>query len=313
VSGTGGAGWRGPAAWTAVFAGGLLGTALVAPWVYAGLLALDPQLPWPFGRVFNRLAMVVALVILIAVRRELGWHHLRRLLAAGRPGERWRAVAVGFGVAIAGTATGVAWAASSGELVPSETGYPFLSFRVFGTLVGAFVTALVEEGFFRGLMFPALAASLGAPTGALAGSVLFSVLHTLSADRAYVWEGLSVGAGVDYLGVLVAHQAHPAVLRPLFGLFLVGLALALLVRRTGSLYLVIGLHAGWALAFQLVRHATWPAVPAPRGLPTLAGRYFLLGQPWVWAAIAVTAAVALLWHLRAERVGRRREGSGLAA
>ncbi|MCZ7649653.1 MAG: CPBP family glutamic-type intramembrane protease [Thermoanaerobaculia bacterium] len=312
MSGTGPAIWRGPAAWVAVFAGGLLGTALLAPWLYAGLLALDPQLRWPYGRVYNRLAMVVAVAILIAVRRELGWRHLRRLLAEGAPGERWRAVATGFGVATAGTVAGVAWAWAAGELVPALTEYPFLSFGTLATVVGSFVTALVEEGFFRGLMFPALALALGAPAAALASSALFSVLHALSAERAYVWEGLSAGAGFDYLGVLVAHQVHPAVLRPLFGLFLVGLALAFVVRCTGSLYLAIGLHAGWALTFQLQRHAMWPAVPVPRGLPALAGRYFVLGQPWAWVVVAATAAAALLWWQRARRGEGGREESGAA-
>ena len=298
---------RGAIAWTAVFVGGFTLAALLAPWLYAGLLALDGQLRWPFGRVFNRLAMVIAIAILIAVRRDLGWSRLRALLAADRPGARWTDVGVGFGVAVVGTAAGVAWAFASGELRPSADGYQLLSLRALGTLVGAFVTSLVEEGFFRGLMFPALAAALGAPAGALASSALFSVLHALSADRAFVWSGLEPTAGFVYLGVLAGHQSHPAVLRPLFGLFLVGLALALVVWRSGSLYLAIGLHAGWAASAQMVRHAAWPPVLPPPELPTLARRYFVLGQTWVWVMVVLTAAVALAWAARRRRT---RAGGG---
>lgn len=297
----------------AVVLGSLLGAALIAPWVYAGLLTVEPRLPWPFGRVFNRLAMLVLLLVLIAVRRDLGWPRWRALLSAGSPGGRWAAVGAGFAVALAGVVVGVAWAVSAGELVPSGSEYDFASRRALLTLLGAFAASFIEEGFFRGLMFPTLATTVGAPAGALSSSALYALVHVFSADRAFVWEGFTPAAGFDYLGVLAGHQAHPAVLWPLFGLFLVGLVLALVVWRTGSLYLAIGLHAGWALAFQILRHLYWPAVPVPQGLPALARRYFVLGQPWAWVVIAATAAVALLWRGRPHRPEGRREGNGVEA
>ncbi|HSM51621.1 MAG TPA: CPBP family intramembrane glutamic endopeptidase [Thermoanaerobaculia bacterium] len=301
------AAWHGLASWGAVVLGSLLGAALIAPWVYAGLLAVEPRLPWPFGRVFNRLAMLVLLLVLVAVRRDLGWPRWRALLSAGRPGGRWAAVGAGFAVAMVGAVLGVAWALAAGELVPSGSDYPYLSRRTLFTLMGAFAASFIEEGFFRGLMFPALAASLGALNGALASSALFSLVHVFSADRSFVWEGFSAAAGFAYLTVVAGNHAHPAVLRPLFGLFLVGVALALLVWRTGSLYLAIGLHAGWALVFQLLRHAKWPAVHVPRGLPALAQRYFVLGQPWAWVVIGVTAALALAWGRRLKASAAWRE------
>jgi membrane protease YdiL (CAAX protease family) len=49
-------------------------------------------------------------------------------------------------------------------------------------------------------------------------------------------------------------------------LFAVGVVLALARWRTASLWLPIGLHAGWVLCLHLFKAATWPV----SGLPDLA-------------------------------------------
>jgi len=292
-------------AWAVVFAGSLVAAAALAPFVHAALRALDLPAGWTFSRVFNRVAMAAALAALIGFRRWAGWREVFALLSRARPAAAAAQAAGGLVAALLAVGLGVAWAFAAARLEPGLVPFAAAPGRMVKLLAGAAVAASIEEIFFRGLMLGSLAARWRWTAAALTTSALYSAVHLLSPDRKFAPQGLDPGAGFHYLGHLSTGQLEPAVLPPLAGLYLTGLVLALVVRRTGTLWVAIGLHAGWAFAFQVLRQATHVPHPIP-GRSTLATIHFLVGTPWAWAAIAlagglVFAAAALNEKRRAGR------------
>lgn len=282
------------AAWIVVICGGLALAAGLAPVVYAGLVALSPELRWPYARVFNRVAMLAAVVLLVLVRRSVGWEDLLALSRGRTPGAGAREVGMGFLCALAAAAVGVTWAWASVEIGAPLATPPRLVSRVASFFVGGLVAGVLEEAFFRGMLFSRLSREIGWRAAVLVSSGIYSLVHLLASDPTVRWSGYSPGFGFDYLGHAVGRQAEPAALPVLFGLFLLGVVLALVVRRTGSLYPAIGLHAGWALSFQLAVHTTRPLIEVP-GAGLVAWRHFLAGRPWAWAAMALSGLLVLAW------------------
>jgi membrane protease YdiL (CAAX protease family) len=281
-------------AWTLVFAGSLLVAALLAPLVHAGLEAFFPRTRWPPARVVNRLAQLLAVTQLYAWRRSLGWSLLRDALTAGSIRRRLADVSAGFVVALIAVALGLAWAVAGGDLAGTLNPYAFLSQRTATALIGALVVGLTEESFFRGMMLPALAKSIGWWKAAVGTSAAYAMVHCLVSDRSIVWREISPTAGFAYLRRAFLTQLEPAAWPPLLGLFLAGMVLAWVVRRSGSLLLAVGVHAGWALSFQVVQHATRVLVDI-EGTSYFAARNWLVGRPWTWAVFVVSGGLALAW------------------
>lgn len=294
--------WRPLAAWMVLLIGGLLLAAVVAPFCYSASLELFPAARWPFSRVFNRTAMVIAALLLFALRRPLGWSALPALFAERTGGRKLLGVAAGFGAALLGVAFAVATAWVLGWLGPATAPYFFFEERTATAFLGALAVGCIEETLFRGLMLISLTATIGFPAAAIASSGAYSLVHLLVSDPTLRPEGFTLADGFAYLVHAVGRQLELATLAPLFGIFLCGLVAAVVVRRSGTLYSAIGLHAGWAFVFQVLRHATRPLVEIP-GHSFLATHHFLVGTVWAWAGVVCAGFLALGW-IGSGRVGK---------
>ena len=123
-----------------------------------------------------------------------------------------------IGLLLMAALIGVLFAAGLARISPSPAG---ASGRVmdFGVLAGLFLlVAAVEEGSVRGPVLPALWRALGFWPAAVLSSLGFMALHLAN-------------GGETPLG--------------LANVFLAGFALSWARRRTGSLWLPLGFHAGW--------------------------------------------------------------------
>lgn len=287
-------------AWILVFAGSLVMAAVAAPAAFALVEAVGFATLWPFSRVFDRVAMVAALVALVVLRRSTGWGGLGALLGRGGVALRGGELAAGFAAALVAIGAGVAWAFVSRRLGPPEAPFDPWTLRTLSTVTGALAAALIEEVFFRGLLLGSLAARLRWPAAALASSLAYAGVHLLASDPKFPVAGFTPGAGFAYLGHALTRQLEPAALAPLAGLFFAGLMLALVVRRGGSLWLAIGLHAGWAASFQILRRASHVLVEIP-GTSFLATHHYLVGTLWAWAAIALSGGLVLAGLALSER------------
>jgi len=264
-------------------------SSLLAPLAYELVEALAPG-RFPFRRVLRRIALLVAILLLVAGRRRLGiggWSDL----GLGAFGSRRGTAALGLAAGAAtialllvvelGAGTRLAgWDLSWGELVEA--------------LAGAAVIGVLEEGLCRGaLLFP---------FGRLTGFRFWTANAATSAiyATAHFARGGGRSGDVDWAsGWRVWGEIGPAIgnhFEAWVGLFATGALFYALAWRQGHAWGAAGLHAGAVVALQVGGELT----EAARGNRSL----FLVDGllPGYWTAVLAMAAAIWLWR-RGERAG----------
>jgi membrane protease YdiL (CAAX protease family) len=227
---------------------------------------LDGTIHFPFYRYFSRTAQVTAIVLLLPL---LFWLNIRRADEIGleknsRPRRDLLAgLALGL-VPVLLLGLGYLWAGVY-RLQPDWEAAKIL--RIAGT---AAVVAVVEEFLFRGVALGLAARTFGRWPAALAVSLVFAGVHFLKpareADAVVVW-----WTGFAQIPRILEAAPPPGVfLGGFLSLFVAGLVLALAALRTRSLWLAVGIHAGWIFGQQGFQ---WLARPVDKSF-----REFV---PWV--------------------------------
>jgi membrane protease YdiL (CAAX protease family) len=284
----------------AVFGGG----ALLAPWLYwltqwgarhwpalAGLAAN------PFPRFLLRAILGLAVVLLWPLLRGCGMGSGREMGLAwsGRPVRNLAAgFAIGFG-SLAGAA-GLA-VVCGGRTVNSSRSHAELIHVLLGAAVTAIVVALVEELIFRGALFGILRKTLVWPAALAVSSAVYAAVHFLQKPPAAPPTGWL--SGLRLLPELFRLPADGSGLAPaFFTLLLAGAILALAYQRTGTLFMSIGIHAGWIFWLTAYRSLTREAAGAARWL--WGGDKLIDG----WLPFFILALVlAGLWRARGPAAG----------
>lgn len=280
------------------FLGAVAGTLVIAAllgypaWQLAQGLGFD----WPFHKVTSRLWQLLLLAgIVLAVRRlrlttRADWGY-------GQPRAQFLRHA-GAGLAI-GLATMLPMSlamAALGILEPKAglDAAAVLRFLAAGAATGL-VVAVVEETFFRGLMYRGIERESGLAAAIAGTTLLYASIHFLARAR-IGHDGIGWGSGFELMGVALSRFADPASIADSFvALALVGVMLALVRRRTGGIAAGIGLHMGWVC---VIKATNWSTAPAEDSRWS-----FLVGSfdgytGWLvagWAAILLLAALALGW------------------
>ncbi|MFL6513880.1 MAG: CPBP family intramembrane glutamic endopeptidase [Chthoniobacterales bacterium] len=226
----------------------LLGAFLAPPlfWTFQALArheGLKSLGGFEFEQFFHRSLLIAALLLLWPLLRSL---NIRRLGDLGlRPNaRRWRDLAGGLLIAIVPLALcGVGLIGCHMYSLRPTINWPSL----LQTIAAAFAVPIIEETFFRGLVLGILLRSGRKCLAVLITSALFSIIHFLKAP-----EGTSAQVAWDSGFQSIAHAflqfGDPVMVLAGFStLFLIGYILADSRIRTASLWLPIGLHAGWIL------------------------------------------------------------------
>lgn len=285
----------------AVFVGG----ALLAPWLYAAVQALAPQVPaleklagMKFARYVNRALLAVALVGLPFFVRGAG---IRRWADAGIDPRRfaWRRFGAGFALGIVSLAAVCAAALLAGgrRMAVGATAGD-LAVEAAGALLTGLVVGVMEELLFRGAMFGGLRRAMRWPAALLLSSAVYAIVHFMGrpADPPEVtWL-----SGFRALPGMLAGMAEPRALLPGFlSLTLAGVILGLAYQRTGDLAASIGIHAGWIFWLRFYALLT-DSVPG--------------ADPWFWGTQKLVdgwmALAALVVVLAAVLAPWRRAGPG---
>lgn len=232
------------------FAATILFGAVAAPLLFWGAQSLASHGIFPalatfdFEAFFHRALILGALLFLWPFLRWLRIKSPRDLGLARNP--HWgRDLAIGFLVA--------ALPVVCCEIVLIQRGiYSMKAVWVWVSLAPVVLTAaivpLLEETLFRGLFLGVLLRGLRAPLAALISAVIFSIVHFLKAPdqttTSVQWNSgfVSIAHSFDQFGEPML------VLAGFTTLFVIGLVLAHARLLTQSLWLPIGLHAGWILS-----------------------------------------------------------------
>lgn len=283
------------------FAGTLFLGALLAPPLFWGGHALGGMfspLGWlratDFQRYFDRSMFLAALLLLWPTVRALrigGW----RDLGLQPDGRAWQHAAFGF-LAAGGLLWGLGvlfW--QLGVYAPRST-LPVGTLASF--LVSAVAVALAEEAFFRGALL-GVAQRTARPASALVFvSALFAVLHFLKPPpRGLDQPAVHALSGFEFLPKVFWQWHDPLLVGGGFTtLFLVALVLGMARLRTRSLWLPIGLHAGWVFGLKsfnkISRHLSPPSLWIGDDLLHGLGPVLVVG---------VTGAFVWFWLARTEK------------
>jgi uncharacterized protein len=248
------------------FAATILFGAVTAPilfWAtqWIGAHGIIPALArFGFEAFFHRALMLGALLFLWPFLRWLRIKGLRDLgLEPNR--RRGRDFAIGFLIsALPVLCCGVFLVALGNYTMRTPVAWK----AVATVALTAAVVPFIEEALFRGLFLGVLLRSNRPVTAALLSSGIFSIVHFLKAPEQ---TSASIGWTSGFISLSHSFDQFTEPMLVLAGfttLFLIGMILAHARLRTQSLWLPIGLHAGWILAsgvFNKIAHREIVALP----------------------------------------------------
>ena len=277
----------------AYFLGVLLVATLVAPWFFQLGQWFAGEVTWlkglaqqPFHRYLNRCLLVVALAGLWLLARSLQLTSLRAVGLAWTPVSRRQlslGLVVGFGsLLLAALGLVLVGVRSANFNLPLATVVKLL----LNATLSAVVVALVEELFFRGVIFGALRRVWPLWAALMASAGIYSALHFFA--RVQHTGPVPWDAGLALLPQMARGIIAPENLLPALTLLLAGLALGLANHRTGDLWFSIGLHAGWVFWLKVFKTVT---VPGAASGGAFWGTEKLLDG---WLTFAVMTSVLLL-------------------
>ncbi len=230
----------------------LAAAAFLSPWVFAlwtSVFAARGRHGVRFEQIFAGVFIAIGSVLILTAPSLLRLDFLRDagLGARGRGN-----ILFGFLLAVASMAAlgVVMWL--SGSLDPQVNDPLPALLRASGkALFTALLVGFFEELFFRGALFKGLLEDAGRAPAFFAANLFYAASHFIKPPEDFAPGGLDPWAGVRFLvGNLQPFLNPPAILPGLVGLFLIGLVLSYALLRTRSLYLSIGLHAGWVFGIK---------------------------------------------------------------
>jgi membrane protease YdiL (CAAX protease family) len=251
-----------------------------------------PPFTYDIGRVSRRYLLLVTLAVGFTARRWAPWSSLvrRGFVGCRRPA---RDLCFGLGVAAVLVTVYVGMFLASGKVAWSPDPVGYVTRKVVEYLAAGGLIALVEELTFRAVLFRAMLRDWGACRALVASSALYAVLHCISGSLV-TGPGWRPAIGLDLLRVYFTDARGSLLpdLRLMTGLFLLGLLLAYLYLRTGSLWASIGVHGGIIFAIKIMKKF----LDRTDGFPVwLLGDYqFVVSGVACWPVLA-GALLAVIW------------------
>ena len=240
----------------------VVGGAFLAPWLwYLGqyLIAADilPQLkPFGFAKYLNRAVLILVIVGLWPFLKHVGMSDREQFGIVPNPNWRrdlWVGLAVALTILLACGLVGVGL-----DYRKWTTGLPKVS-TVVAVFAAAAVVSPLEEGLFRGVLLSALLRRYQLKVAIAVQAAIFASLHFLKPTKAYrSYAGeVEPWTGFELLPHFLSGFSQPSkLIAGWLTLFAVGAVLGELKVRTRSLWLPIGVHAGWILGLKTLKLAT---------------------------------------------------------
>lgn len=244
---------------------------------------------FPFARCFNRAILIAALSLIWPFWRWLGITKVSELGLVSNP--YWlRDLLRGFMLSASGVAL-----LSAGllyfHMVAWRKSWDATSF-VWAALT-AIIVALIEESFFRGALFGALRRNWRWQPALAFLSILFGIVHFLKPRHKAMLGPVDALSGFKILPHVFWQLTQPQkIVSSLLALILVGAILGYTVVRTRSLFMAIGLHAGWVFGLKSFMTIS----KTPKVATVWLGKDPLSGL--LPLGLLVLTALAVMWSLR---------------
>jgi uncharacterized protein len=232
-----------------------VGAALLAPWIAFGLQGVMEA---PFRRIVNRCLLGLALIGIWPLIKALGFRSWAEIgLRKGRPIFRDMGAGLLIGTVLLGLAAGSSIAVGVAAWDPRG----ILAKQIIGALLSAVVVAFLEEILFRGAIFTALRRTWNDAVALWASSGIYAIMHFFArpADPARIewYSGFTVLGGM-----LRGFTEFQTVVPGFLSLTLLGVIFALAFKKTGVLWLPMGIHAALIFWVKLFGSGTNPAPEA---------------------------------------------------
>jgi CAAX protease family protein len=235
-------------------------TALVSPWAAtawdlisrAQTAATEDRIP--FSRFFDRFFMISGIFLFFTYRPLLKIESSSQLGLAPRT-RAGRDIAIGLCLAL-GSMVSLGLAMSLADAYQ-----PFFRLSLSESigqcakaLLTGFTVGFLEEIFFRGIIFRGLLEDWKPLPAFFVANLFYSALHFVRPAKPYFLSGVDPWAGFRHLFSTFAPFLDPVEIAPgMISLLLLGIVLSYAFVRTATLYLSIGLHAGWIVSIKTVR------------------------------------------------------------
>ena len=275
--------------------------ALLAPLLFGSAHPLAARGIFPsvtgqgFPRYFSRTVEIVALLLLWPLARSL---KVRTLAELGLEWDtRWpRRLALGFFAAVALMAVMAAILFAFGGVIFLPAGQ-----RHFGELPKVIFTAacvgFIEECIFRGAFLGLLQRTMSRGGALLASAFFFAAVHFIQPLASTIAPAdVTWSSGFALIPEIFGQWKNPMLVAASFSTLLaVGWVLGWAMQRTRSLWLGIGLHAGWVFCVQgFGKFASF----APGKLPWIGADIRIGLAPLVTVIITGAVCRACLGHER---------------
>lgn len=292
------------------FSGVILLACLISPPLYwAGSALADwGVLPFlqgfPFHRYFSRCMQIAAVLMLWPAFRWIGIRRIAELGLERNP--LWRRDLLA-GLAIA--------------FIPVlALGMGYMTFDIYhwkkglsiagglSILATAGTVAILEEFLFRGVLLGLCLRSMKPVAAVLVSSAVFAIVHFMRVAKPASKEAVSWASGFAQIPqAFSSAPPWPLLGWGIFSLLLAGILLAFVTLRTRSLFLPIGIHAGWIIGQQGLQWAAKFRIKPSEALLPWVGPNVVSGAvptglvPSAALLLAMALAIYYLRHARTRR------------
>ncbi len=285
-----------------------------------------------FARYFNR-ALTLAAVLLLWptirwIRKDQPEKDQRGFLLLEKNPRRWIHLLLGFFVAC-GTLLLLGYIyTQAGVYDPRDPGKA-LSRIIVNALSSAIAVALLEEFIFRGALMALILRTASAKASLIFLSVFFAFVHFLQPPKTKAFETILKTMEIDWtsgfwiMGQIFGQFGNPAFFLAEFTvLFAVGWILGYSRLKTKSLWLGIGLHAGWVFGIKFFSPFTQLSKEAKNVIKAIKGEgggdtVLTLWEKIPWygdslrsglnSALVVTFSGILIWMWLKYRAAKNRD------
>jgi CAAX protease family protein len=235
-------------------------TVLLSPWLAVSWDRFVSTRPdwepyrYPFSRIFDRCFLITSILLFFPCRRFLKIGSASQIGLAPRT-HAAPDLALGFCCAVASMALLLALMSFQGAYTPFfRLELADSMSRIANGILSGFSVALLEETFFRGIFFKAIFAQGKRVRAFLVANFFYAAVHFVKPENNFQLYGYDPWGGLRYLVASFKPFLNlPEVFPGLIGLFLIGLVLSYAVVRGNTLFLAMGLHAGWVFSIKAVR------------------------------------------------------------